>query len=132
MIYIHTINHFLNGVGSSQMLCGTPEWKGLCVRVSLARATNNYLIAGGAFSFKLEISHLEFRSSGEKNPQFKSQSESLSPRWSGKHTLTKHKTTHRNHPVDCKMFKHYKCDLANMFSRINAWIMFALKFFQIQ
>lgn len=66
MIYIHTINHFLNGVGSSQMLCGTPEWKGLCVRVSLARATNNYLIAGGAFSFKLEISHLEFRSSGEK------------------------------------------------------------------
>lgn len=76
VINIQTISQFLNGVRSFQMLCVTPEWKGLCMthgfksitqRVFLPHAANNYLIAGDKFLFKLEISHLEFRSSGENS-----------------------------------------------------------------
>lgn len=60
VIYIHTINHFLNGVSSFQMHCVTPEWKGLSMThgfknttrgVFLAHAANNYLIAGDFFLF---------------------------------------------------------------------------------
>lgn len=37
VIYIHTINHFLNEVNSFQMLCVTPEWKGLCMTHSFKK-----------------------------------------------------------------------------------------------
>lgn len=82
VIYIHTINHFLNEVSSFQKPSVTPEWKGLWMthhfknitqRVFLTRASNNHLIAGDKlFFFQLQISHLEFRFSGENSLLYKS------------------------------------------------------------